>query len=117
MSSEERERLEQEVRRREQQVAEMREQVDMKTQETERLQREVEEARAVQERESSRQLNAFSVKEVDLDENASENGQIATGTLRFDISKLKFTYCLPIRNPFSCYYCTKCLNLMLFHDL
>ncbi|KAL3998347.1 Ezrin/radixin/moesin family protein [Acanthocheilonema viteae] len=78
MSSEERERLEQEVRRREQQVAEMREQVDMKTQETERLQREVEEARAVQERESSRQLNAFSVKEVDLDENASENGQVAT---------------------------------------
>lgn len=81
MSSEERERLEQEVRRREQQVAEMREQVDMKTQETERLQREVEESRAVQERESSRQLNAFNVKEVDLDENASENGQIATGTL------------------------------------
>ncbi|VIO96790.1 Uncharacterized protein BM_BM1890 [Brugia malayi] len=78
MSSEERERLEQEVRRREQQVAEMREQVDMKTQETERLQREVEEARAVQERESSRQLNTFSVKEVDLDENASENGQVAT---------------------------------------
>uniref|UniRef100_A0AAF5Q177 Moesin/ezrin/radixin homolog 1 n=2 Tax=Wuchereria bancrofti TaxID=6293 RepID=A0AAF5Q177_WUCBA len=78
MSSEERERLEQEVRRREQQVAEMREQVDMKTQETERLQREVEEARAVQERESSRQMNTFSVKEVDLDENASENGQVAT---------------------------------------
>ncbi|EFO27733.2 moesin [Loa loa] len=78
MSSEERERLEQEVRKREQQVAEMREQVDMKTQETERLQREVEEARAVQERESTRQLNTFNVKEVDLDENASENGQIAT---------------------------------------
>ncbi|KAM3721414.1 Moesin/ezrin/radixin [Dirofilaria immitis] len=78
MSSEERERLEQEVRRREQQVAEMREQVDMKTQETERLQREVEEARTLQERENSRQLNAFNVKEVDLDENASENGQIAT---------------------------------------
>ncbi|VDK63893.1 unnamed protein product [Onchocerca ochengi] len=78
MSSEERERLEFEVRRREQQVAEMREQVDMKTQETERLQREVEEARALQERENNRQLNAFNVKEVDLDENASENGQIAT---------------------------------------
>uniref|UniRef100_A0A915PZW1 Moesin/ezrin/radixin homolog 1 n=1 Tax=Setaria digitata TaxID=48799 RepID=A0A915PZW1_9BILA len=78
MSSEERERLEQEVRRREQQVAEMREQVDIKTQETERLQREVEEARAVQERENNRHLNAFNVKEVDLDENASENGQIAT---------------------------------------
>ncbi|VDK73709.1 unnamed protein product [Litomosoides sigmodontis] len=78
MSSEERERLEQEVRRREQQVAEMREQVDMKTQETERLQREVEESRAVQERESNRQLNAFNIKEVDVDENASENGQIAT---------------------------------------
>ncbi|CAG9537743.1 unnamed protein product [Cercopithifilaria johnstoni] len=78
MSSEERERLEQEVRRREKQVAEMREQVNLKTQETERLQREVEEARAVQERENSRQLNAFNVKEVDLDENASENGQVAT---------------------------------------
>ncbi|OZC12889.1 hypothetical protein X798_00524 [Onchocerca flexuosa] len=78
MSSEERERLELEVRRREQQVADMRQQVDMKTQETERLQREVEEARALQERENNRQLNAFNVKEVDLDENASENGQIAT---------------------------------------
>uniref|UniRef100_A0A158Q7W0 Moesin/ezrin/radixin homolog 1 n=1 Tax=Elaeophora elaphi TaxID=1147741 RepID=A0A158Q7W0_9BILA len=84
MSSEERERLEQEVRRREQQVAEMREQVDMKTQETERLQRVVEEARAVQERESSHQLNAFSVKEVDLDENASENGHATELTARGD---------------------------------
>ncbi|VDN07509.1 unnamed protein product [Thelazia callipaeda] len=78
MSSEERERLELEVRRREEQVSEMREQVDIKTMETERLQREVEEARAVQERENSRHLNAFNVKEVDVDENASENGQIAT---------------------------------------
>lgn len=78
MSSEERERLEQEVRKREEQVAEMRQQVDIKTRDTERLQREVEEARAVQERENSRHLNAFNVKEVDLDENASENGQIAT---------------------------------------
>lgn len=87
MSSEERERLEQEVRKREQQVAEMRQQVDIKTIETERLQREVEEARAVQEREHSRHLNAFNVKEVDLDENASENGQIATGTLKPGFSK------------------------------
>lgn len=79
MSIEERERLMCEVQKREEQVAYMREQVDARTEETNRLQREVEEARARQERENSRNINAFNIKEVDLDDNASENGQIATG--------------------------------------
>lgn len=45
------------------------------------MQHEVEEARARQEAENQRNVNAFNVKEVDLDDNASENGQIATGML------------------------------------
>lgn len=78
MSQEERDRLLAEVEKRELQVAEMREQVETKTVETNRLQREVEEARARQEVENQRNVSAFNVKEVDIDDNASENGQIAT---------------------------------------
>ncbi|VDN28934.1 unnamed protein product [Gongylonema pulchrum] len=83
MSEEERERLVIEVRKREMQVAEMREQVESKTEETNRLQREVEETRARHERENSRNVNAFNVKEMDMDDNASENGQLATGMPSF----------------------------------
>lgn len=76
MSAEEKERLISEIRNREMQVAEMREQVESKTAETNRLQKEVDEARMRQE--AQRHTSAFNVKEIDLDEHINENGHMGT---------------------------------------
>ncbi|VDN50200.1 unnamed protein product [Dracunculus medinensis] len=75
MSSEQKERLVAEIQSREIQVAEMRQQIELRTEETNRLQRQIDEARM---REPNKHINAFNIKEVDLDEASTENGHIGT---------------------------------------
>ncbi|MFH4976889.1 hypothetical protein AB6A40_003598 [Gnathostoma spinigerum] len=74
LSSDEKERLMAEIANREKQVAVMRDEISLKTEETNRLQRQVEEARARQEEEMRRQAHTF-VREDDL-EDARENGHM-----------------------------------------
>lgn len=76
MSSEQKERLVAEIQSREIQVSEMRQQIELRTEETNRLQRQIDEARM---REPNKHINAFNIKEVDLDEASTENGHIGTG--------------------------------------